>query len=182
MFTSYTRYSLKRWVFSLRRKIERVSAVLKATGSSFHHRGARTENSLHRAELPPGARSGVAFRRPEEAERNGPCGCVDGGHRLEVGGGCSSCRTEREVEGLEADPCSNREPVQVYQQRGHVGRLWQTRDQPGCCVLEPGRCVLGGLCDKKVRSQPNAVIPRLHIFMEGRIQALATYKYIKIIV
>ena len=74
MFISYTRNSLKRWVFSLRRKIERVSAVLTATGSSFHHRGARTENSLDRAELPPGARSGVAFRRPEEAERRGRAG------------------------------------------------------------------------------------------------------------
>ena len=63
---------MKRWVFSLRRKIERVSAVLTATGSSFHHRGARTENSLDRAELPPGAWSGVAFRRPEEAERSIP--------------------------------------------------------------------------------------------------------------
>ena len=37
-------------------------------------------------------------------------------------------------------------------------------------------------CDKKVRPQPNAVIPRLQISMEGRIQALATYKYVRIIV
>ena len=62
MFISYTRNSLKRWVFSLRRKIERVSAVLTATGSSFHHRGARTENSLDRAELPPG----IGLSSPQE--------------------------------------------------------------------------------------------------------------------
>ena len=60
---------MNRCVFSLRRKIGRVSAVLTAVGSSFHHRGARTEKSLHLAELPPGARSGVGLSCPEEAER-----------------------------------------------------------------------------------------------------------------
>ena len=48
------RWSLNRWVFSLRRKIGSESAVLSAVGSSFQSLGAKSEKSLGRVERCPG--------------------------------------------------------------------------------------------------------------------------------